>query len=115
MGGLRAPLRLTARSFRVNSFRKNSGDDETRTRDLCRDSVDWFANDLQQLGTAKIRVSRIRQQVLWVKLWVYRMVAAYAGLAERKENRGCGGLQPPEFASFALLFLDEAGCGLAAC
>jgi hypothetical protein len=41
-------------------FRKNGGDDETRTRDLCRDSgpVIGFTTTYKTAGTAKSRVSR---------------------------------------------------------
>src|SRR5882762_9026401 len=45
-------------------FRKNGGDDETRTRDLCRDRT--YNNE----GTAKPPVSRTRLHELWVGLWV---------------------------------------------
>jgi len=36
---------------RANSFEKNGGDDETRTRDLCRDSALSFGNCLKLRGT----------------------------------------------------------------
>jgi hypothetical protein len=53
-------------------FGKNGGDDETRTRDLCRDSVAWlgFTTTYKTAGTAKLRVSRTRRRTLWVGLWV---------------------------------------------
>jgi hypothetical protein len=35
----------------AKSFRKNGGDDETRTRDLCRDSALSFGNCLKLRGT----------------------------------------------------------------
>jgi hypothetical protein len=43
-----------------NSFGMNGGDDETRTRDLCRDSgpVIGFTTTYKTAGTAKSRVSR---------------------------------------------------------
>jgi hypothetical protein len=58
-----------------NSFRKNGGDDETRTRDLCRDRVAWlgFTKTYKTAGTAKIRGSRTRHRMLWVGLWVGRV------------------------------------------
>jgi len=43
----------------VKSFRKNGGDDETRTRDLCRDSgpLKGFTTTYKTAGTAKGRLS----------------------------------------------------------
>ena len=51
---------------------KNGGDDGTRTRDLCRDSVAWlgFTTTYKTAGTAKLRGSRTRHCILWVGLWV---------------------------------------------
>jgi len=51
---------------------KNGGDDETRTRDLCRDSAAWigFTTTYNNAGTAKLPVSRTRLHELWVGLWV---------------------------------------------
>jgi hypothetical protein len=51
---------------------RNGGDDETRTRDLCRDSVAWigFTTTYKTAGTAKVPLSRTRHQDLWVGLWV---------------------------------------------
>src|SRR5271165_294389 len=51
---------------------KIGGDDETRTRDLCRDSVAWlgFTRTYNTAGTAKLRGSRTRHLMLWVGLWV---------------------------------------------
>ncbi len=51
---------------------KAGGDDETRTRDLCRDRVPLlgFTTTYKYAGTAKILVSRTRPQMLWVELWV---------------------------------------------
>ena len=53
-------------------FEKNGGDDETRTRDLCRDSAagNGFTTTYKHAGTAKRRASRTRLQELWVGLWV---------------------------------------------
>ncbi len=53
-------------------LRKNGGDDETRTRDLCRDSIAWlvFTTTYNTAGTAKLRGSRTRHRILWVELWV---------------------------------------------
>ena len=50
----------------------NGGDDETRTRDLCRDSgpLIGFTTTYKSAGTAKHRVSRTRHRILWVELWV---------------------------------------------
>ena len=44
----------------VKSFRKNGGDDGTRTRGLCRDSgpVIGFSMTYKTAGTAKGRLSR---------------------------------------------------------
>jgi len=36
---------------RLEFFGKNGGDDETRTRDLCRDSALFFGNCLKLRGT----------------------------------------------------------------
>jgi len=51
---------------------KIGGDDETRTRDLCRDSLArcGFTITYKDAGTAKIPVSRIRHRIVWVGLWV---------------------------------------------
>ncbi len=48
------------------------GDDETRTRDLCRDSPPFlgFTTTYKTAGTAKIRGRHIRHSFLWVGLWV---------------------------------------------
>ena len=57
---------------RTNSFEKDGGDDETRTRDLCRDSGAGigFTTTYKNAGTAKRRASRTRLHELWVGLWV---------------------------------------------
>jgi len=57
---------------RTNSFEKNGGDDETRTRDLCRDSGAGigFTTTYKNAGTAKRRASRTRLHELWVGVWV---------------------------------------------
>lgn len=49
-----------------------SGDDETRIRSFCRDRVAvlGFTTTYKYAGTAKVRVSRTRHQMLWVGLWV---------------------------------------------
>ena len=49
-------------------LKRNGGDDETRTRDLCRDRVAWlgFTTTYKTAGTAKLRGSRTRHLVLWV-------------------------------------------------
>jgi hypothetical protein len=51
---------------------RNGGDDETRTRDLCRDSIAWigFTTTYKTAGTAKVRLRRTRPHELWVGLWV---------------------------------------------
>jgi hypothetical protein len=51
---------------------KDGGDDETRTRDLCRDRTAWlgFATSSKTAETGKLRGSRARHRTLWVKLWV---------------------------------------------
>jgi len=56
-------------------FGKNGGDDETRTRDLCRDSLAGigFTATYKNAGTAKIPVRRTRLHELWVGLWVGKM------------------------------------------
>jgi hypothetical protein len=53
-------------------FGMNGGDDETRTRDLCRDraTLYGFTTTYNNAGTAKIPVSRTRHHLLWVGLWV---------------------------------------------
>ena len=50
---------------------KNGGDDETRTRDLCRDSLAGigFTTTYKNAGTAKIPVRRTRHHELWVVGW----------------------------------------------
>ncbi len=55
-----------------NSFGMNGGDDGTRTRGLCRDSVAWigFTTTYKNAGTAKRRASHTRPHELWVGLWV---------------------------------------------
>jgi hypothetical protein len=54
---------------------KAGGDDETRTRDLCRDRVTplGFTTTYKYAGTAKIPVSRTRHRMLWVGLWVWNL------------------------------------------
>jgi hypothetical protein len=54
------------------SLKRIGGDDETRTRDLCRDSAAWigFTTTYNNAGTAKLPVSRTRLHELWVGLWV---------------------------------------------
>jgi len=51
---------------------RNGGDDGTRTRGLCRDSLAGigFTTTYKNAGTAKIPVRRTRHHVLWVGLWV---------------------------------------------
>ena len=58
-------------------FEENGGDDETRTRDLCRDSVAWigFTTTYNTAGTAKVPRSRTRPHELWVGLWVGKSAA----------------------------------------
>jgi hypothetical protein len=53
-------------------FGRNGGDDESRTRDLCRDRVAWlgFTTTYKTAGTAKLRGSHIRRKFLWAGLWV---------------------------------------------
>src|SRR5260370_6828923 len=48
---------------------------ETRTRDLCRDSLAGigFTATYKNAGTAKIPVRRTRLHELWVGLWVGKM------------------------------------------
>jgi hypothetical protein len=61
------------------SLEEYGGDDETRTRDLCRDSLAGigFTTTYKNAGTAKIPVSRTRLRILWVGLWVGNLNAAY--------------------------------------
>jgi hypothetical protein len=51
---------------------QNGGDDETRTRGLCRNSLTGigFTTTYKNAGTAKILVRRTRHHELWVGLWV---------------------------------------------
>ena len=51
---------------------KNGGDDETRTRDPCCDSVArlGLTTTYKTAGTAKLHGSRTRHRILWVGLWV---------------------------------------------
>jgi len=51
---------------------KNGGDDGTRTRGLCRDSLAGidFTTAYKNAGTAKIPVRRTRHHELCVGLWV---------------------------------------------
>src|ERR1700730_18044089 len=60
------------RNHRINIGEKSGGDDETRTRDLCRDSLARvsFTTTYKNAGTAKIPVRRTRLHELWVGLWV---------------------------------------------
>jgi hypothetical protein len=53
---------------------KNGGDDGTRTRGLCRDSIKVFSlsTTYKPAGTAKVRGSRTSHDELWVGLWVER-------------------------------------------
>src|SRR5260370_34821134 len=54
---------------------KDGGDDETRTRDLWRDSLAGigFTATYKNAGTGKIPVRRTRLHELWVGLWVGKM------------------------------------------
>jgi hypothetical protein len=74
--GLIGPIRTMreiADSLQV--FGKNGGDDETRTRDLCRDRAPFYGlpTTYNDAGTAKIPVRRTRIHELWVGLWVGKM------------------------------------------
>src|ERR1700730_5536227 len=67
---------LGPRWFRENQrkcFGMNGGDDETRTRDLCRDRI-GLTTTYKTAGTAKARGSRIRHRILWVGLWVENLL-----------------------------------------
>src|SRR6266403_2376770 len=67
-----------------NPFRRNGGDDETRPRDLCRDSAAWigFTTTYNSAGTAKLPVSRTRLHELWVVGW--KIVSLASGTPHRK-------------------------------
>jgi hypothetical protein len=65
------------------AIEKNGGDDGTRTRGLCRDSVAWIGltTTYKNAGTAKIPASRTRHRNLWVGLWVGNL-----GLATKRAD-----------------------------
>jgi len=67
------------------SFEKAGGDDGTRTRGLCRDRVTvlGFTTTYKDAGTAKVRVSRTRHRLLWVRLWVGKSGEAPPLLVQR--------------------------------
>jgi hypothetical protein len=74
-------------------FRKNGGDDGTRTRGLCRDSTAriGFTTTYKTAGTAKLSASQIRHPKLWVGLWVenfnprHRNLGADFSLSRQRE------------------------------
>jgi hypothetical protein len=72
IGSGQANFLLSAMAWFQQVLEKNGGDDETRTRDLCRDSAAGigFTTTYNNAGTAKIPVSRTRHRILWVGLWV---------------------------------------------
>jgi hypothetical protein len=74
---------------------RNGGDDETRTRDLCRDSVAWigFTTTYKNAGTAKIPVSRTRHHLLWVGLWVGKSAHQAPALSRQRSTLGRAALQ----------------------
>jgi hypothetical protein len=47
-------------------LRKNGGDDETRTRDLCRDSALFFGNCLELRGTDGYQTRALEPQVTFI-------------------------------------------------
>jgi hypothetical protein len=66
----------------LQALEKNGGDDETRTRDLCRDSPAriGFTTTYKHAGTAKVRGSRARHRILWVGLWVENLPTALSAV-----------------------------------
>jgi len=91
-------MTLIANSLQV--LERNGGDDETRTRDLCRDSFAWigFTTTYKTAGTAKVRGSRIRHRILWVGLWVENLTprglpCPYLPFSHQAETRS---LRPEE-------------------
>jgi hypothetical protein len=94
----------------------NGGDDETRTRDLCRDSgpVIGFTTTYKYAGTAKVRVSRTRHHIVLVGIYVVAeekiLSCLYAGsiaqscLIKRSHAIAVllGGAQSPELQRLAI-------------
>jgi hypothetical protein len=73
-------------------------------------SYERFGNYLSFLSSA------VRSLVLnWNSKLSIRMVAAFAEVPDRKENRGCGGLQPSEFASRAVQFRTDSRRSVGTC
>src|SRR6185437_8124236 len=62
-------LRKIKKCFCLN----DGGDDETRTRDLCRDSLAGigFTTTYKNAGTAKIPVRRTRHHELWLEICLF--------------------------------------------
>jgi uncharacterized protein involved in exopolysaccharide biosynthesis len=62
----------------TQAIERNGGDDETRTRDLCRDRVQvtCFSATYKLAGTAKVAVKHTRPSEVWVRLWVGKFRAA---------------------------------------
>ena len=54
---------LTGSLNRCRFFKKSGGDDETRTRDLCRDSAPSFGNCLKLRGTDGYQNRALERQV----------------------------------------------------
>jgi hypothetical protein len=71
-GAYRPLTSLICRTLRLQVLEKNGGDDGTRTRGLCRDSLAriGFTTTYNNAGTAKIPASRTRHIEVWVELWV---------------------------------------------
>jgi len=68
------------------SLKRNGGDDETRTRDLCRDSAAWigFFNNIQQRGDCQTtrKPHKTTRIVGWVVGW--KIVSLASGTPHRK-------------------------------
>jgi hypothetical protein len=71
-----------------NCFRKNGGDDETRTRDLCRDSGNYkYLQQLTRLpGTAKYLIIR-RSQIEFGLEFGLKTAAAHGETNGKASNR----------------------------
>jgi hypothetical protein len=68
------------RDVLCSKFQKNGGDDETRTRDLCRDSlgINVFSATYVLSGGCQVAERDYRNRSLWVNLWV--RILAFAAI-----------------------------------
>ena len=64
--------RPSFKASNAKQLKRNGEERRNRTRDRCRDSFAWigFTTTYKTAGTAKVRGSRARHRILWVRLWV---------------------------------------------